>query len=235
MSSVATTSVPSSSTPTSGPPAGWHGTTGEGAATSCPSLRERKKSATRAALRRSAVALVAQRGLAAVTIEEIAAGADVSTRTFFNYFASKEDAVTGADPALVEEMVVALAARPADERPAEAMRAALLGVMASVEADHRDLLDGLRVVRSDPHLLAHHASKWAETERRLVEALALRRGTDAATDRYAALVVAVTLAASRVATLSWCDQEGRASLAAELAFHFDVLGNGLAEPERRAR
>ena len=79
------------------------------------SLRERKKRAPRDALRRSAVRLVASRGLAAVTVQDIAADADVSARTFFNYFPSKEDAVSGWDPAVLSDMVERLRKRPAGE------------------------------------------------------------------------------------------------------------------------
>jgi AcrR family transcriptional regulator len=203
-----------------------------GASSSSP-LRERKKRATRSALKRSAVGLVAARGLAAVTVEEIASGADVSSRTFFNYFPTKEDAVIGWDPTVLAEMIDGLRLRPGDEPGPAALRAMLLAVFSAFDADHRDLLERLRVIRSDPHLVAHHVLRWGETERQLVGALAERRGTDPATDHYASLVVATTLAASRTAMMSWCDKEGQVPLADELASHLDVLGTGLAEPRER--
>src|SRR6476646_4593563 len=80
------------------------------------SLRERKKLATRRSLRRAALDLIAERGFSQVTVEDIAAAADVSPRTFFNYFPSKEAALFGTDPDRVAAPDEGGARRPAAAR-----------------------------------------------------------------------------------------------------------------------
>ena len=92
--------------------------------------RDRKKLATNQSLRSAALRLVAERGLHEVTVEDIAEAADVSVRTFFNHFPSKEDAIVGLDPERVVQLRDALIARPAEEPPLVALKA-VLGEMAS--------------------------------------------------------------------------------------------------------
>ena len=98
------------------------------------SLRERKKLATRRSLRRHALDLVAQRGFMHVTVEDIAEAADVSPRTFFNYFPSKEAALFGADP----ERIAALREGVLHLAPGEPALDALRQAMVARDAgDHR--------------------------------------------------------------------------------------------------
>jgi AcrR family transcriptional regulator len=98
--------------------------------------RERKKLATRQALNEAALALVLERGFDEVTVEAISASADVSTRTFFNYFSSKEEAVLGEapDPAAVRQAVLE---RPATETQLEATCNVLGGLALEVSAAER--------------------------------------------------------------------------------------------------
>ena len=65
-------------------------------------LRERKRLATRRAIQFAVLELVAQRGLDNVTVDEVSRVADISPRTFSNYFASKEEALIGEAPSLSE-------------------------------------------------------------------------------------------------------------------------------------
>jgi AcrR family transcriptional regulator len=80
-----------------------------------PGLRERKKRATRTALSRAAIRLGIERGWHNVTIEDIAAAADVSVRTFRNYFSSKAEAIAAAHVDRMLRIADAVRAGPAGE------------------------------------------------------------------------------------------------------------------------
>src|SRR5918912_1787873 len=115
--------------------------------------RERKKLETRRALASAALHLAAERGPDQVTIEDIAEAADVSVRTFFNYFSSKEEAIIGWDPTGQTEVATKLLDRPASEPPLLAMRNVVHELIANAPdwADERALRH--RPVREHPSLL----------------------------------------------------------------------------------
>src|SRR3954470_9490460 len=115
-------------------------------------LRERKKVATRQALHEAAVRLTVEHGLDRLTVEAIADAADVSRRTFSNYFANKEEALLWSDRARIARLLEFVAARPAREPPWDAMSAAAIELAAGSSDDPRweaqvRLLRGAQPVR----------------------------------------------------------------------------------------
>lgn len=196
--------------------------------------RERKKAATRRALQEAALRLVAERGFDNVTVEDIADGADVSKRTFFNYFASKEQAVLGRDPATTDSVRRALRERPAAESPLRSLHAVLGQVAADYAGSRSDWLARRRLIRSEPRLLAASMADWIELERILVEAMSDRLGLDPERDLLPALVVSAAISAVRVATLRSRSGSGDASLPALIAEAFSALEAGLDAPANPA-
>lgn len=89
------------------------------------SLRERKRARTRQALVAAAIDLIERKGYEATTIADIAAAAEVGTRTFFSYFPSKEDVLFPETDLRVHIAVDAIAGRAPDEAPAEVLLRAL--------------------------------------------------------------------------------------------------------------
>jgi AcrR family transcriptional regulator len=115
------------------------------------SLRERKRVRTRQALIDAAAELFEERGYDGTTIADIAAAADVSTRTFFSYFASKEDVLFPDADARVRAALTAIDARRPGERP----MAILLRALGELGDAGDDLVGPmaalrLRFVRSVP-------------------------------------------------------------------------------------
>lgn len=194
-------------------------------------LRDRKKLAARRALRMAAVRLVVERGLKNVTVDDIAEAAEVSVRTFFNYFSSKEEAIVGTDPERAAELRQALLARPADEPPLVALRAVLVDLAAPLADQRDDWLLHMRVVRQEPSLLPSVLAAFATHERNLVEALAERTGTNPDRDLYPALLAAVAIAAFRVAMTHWRSSEGARSAPHLVELALTQLLAGLPPPE----
>jgi AcrR family transcriptional regulator len=203
------------------------------------SLRERKKLATRRSLRRAALDLIAERGFAHVTVEDIAEAADVSPRTFFNYFPSKEAALFGTDPDEAE----ALRERVAREAPGEPVLDALRTIVASgvnataaelaeLGGDPADWLRRMKELRADPHLRAAQAAQMAKVERALVEGIAERLGADPERDPYPGLLAAVSAAVFRSSLTFWAASGGTVPPGQVAGLAFQALADGL--PERCA-
>ncbi|GAA3013921.1 TetR family transcriptional regulator [Streptosporangium longisporum] len=192
--------------------------------------RDRKKLETRAALEHAALTLVAERGLAGVTVEDIAEAVDLSSRTFFNYFPSKEDALVGAGPASADELREKLDAVPADVPVLEALRLVWRAEAECVQKERERWLLRLKVFEQNPSLLPRLVAGGTETERVVSAAVARRTGVEPGTSGYPELVTAVTLAAFRVAMMRWSAADGRPALADLVDDAFARLAAGLPDP-----
>src|ERR1700716_3403 len=93
-----------------------------------PGIRERKKQRTRETIARAAHELFAERGYHATTLPDIAEAADVSTRTIFAYFPSKEDILFSDFPLMKDALALALAERPEGQDALETVRTFILSL-----------------------------------------------------------------------------------------------------------
>jgi AcrR family transcriptional regulator len=96
-------------------------------------LRERKRQRTREAIIDAAIELFESHGYDRTTVADIAAAADIGTRTFFSYFASKDEVLFPEADARVVAAIEAIESRDPDERPADVLLRALSDV---VDAGH---------------------------------------------------------------------------------------------------
>jgi AcrR family transcriptional regulator len=195
-----------------------------------PGLRERKKQDTRAALAGATLELAVEHGLAAITVEQIAARAGVSYRTFFNYFSGKEEALLRPGGSDHRSFAPALSAQDPRLPALDAARAALHDLLAAVEDDGAAWHLRLTVISQDETLLPRLVQLGATNEREMAVAIAARTGQDAEKDVYPALLGAVLGCAVRVTLARWHRLGGHAPLRPLLDEALDVLAAGLPDP-----
>lgn len=179
-----------------------------------PGLRARKRQQTRERLTRAAMALFLERGFEATTLDDIAAAADVSRRSFFHYFASKEDVVFAWQEELSAALMAAVAARPASESMLTAAENAIAAMARQVDANEAIAMSCLK--RDNPALQARDQVKYEKLERALAEALGKRAGAKenakenvkagVKTEREARLVAMIATGAMRVGQEAWTSE-----------------------------
>ncbi|MDL4777478.1 TetR family transcriptional regulator [Actinomadura xylanilytica] len=169
----------------------------------CHGLRERKKQRTRLALTDAALDLFLDQGYERTTIDEIVAAVEVSQRTFFRYFATKEDVLTGFLAGYDRLMAAALAARPPAERPFTALFEALRTVLSAIAEGAPDDAARFRRVRqvfeATPALLPAQMARFSASEKALAAEIARREGVNPERDLRPQIMVAFHSAATRVA------------------------------------
>ncbi|MFJ8104950.1 TetR family transcriptional regulator [Streptomyces sp. NPDC096132] len=205
-------------------------------------LRERKKQRTRDALLRAAVELFTSQGYEHTTVDAIAEAVEVSQRTFFRYFAGKDEAALGLVELTVDRFVRAVRERPPHEPPMEALRQAVLDGWYSINEVVESVvpvelyLRMYRVIESTPVLLAAYLRRSAEIEETLARVIAEREGLDVDADPRPRLAVAVFSGVMRVTERQWVAREefSLAAIHALTSQYLDQVGPALLGSWREA-
>jgi AcrR family transcriptional regulator len=194
-------------------------------------LRERKKRETRLALSHATIRLAVERGLDNVSVEDIAAEANVSERTFRNYFASKAEAVVATHIERGQRIAEVLRVRPADEPLWDALVVAVLAQFESPDDQPPNdrYAAGIQKVLAEPAVQREVFRAHAMAQDELTTAIADRTNTDAEKDLYPQIVAAVVSAGLGLAMGRWA-RDPSGSLVALLREVFDQIRAGLPDP-----
>ncbi|PBC75557.1 TetR family transcriptional regulator [Streptomyces sp. TLI_235] len=202
-----------------------------------PGLRERKKQRTRAAISDAAITLFLEHGFNQVSVAQVAEAAEVSKRTLFAYFPTKEDLVVHRLADHEAEAARVVRSRPPGATPLAALREHFLTGLRERDPitglnDHPQVLRLTRMILDAPALVARMEGFKAGAERALAEALRETADTPELTARLAAVqIVAVqwALAQDNAARLAHGESaDARSATATADAEHaFALLENGL--------
>ncbi|OZD01155.1 hypothetical protein CH275_20740 [Rhodococcus sp. 06-235-1A] len=175
-----------------------------------PGRRDRKRADTRARIEEAALTLVLRDGLGETTVDAISDLADISTRTFFNYFESKDNAVLGVHPA---EVIDELIADYIHEHPGSDLIPGIVGLMLTVmgspqSSRARMKADRLEVVKRHPEILGGQmaqftarASKLTQTIETMLTGTPFEKTSD--TTAHAELLFVLCGGAVRIALREW--------------------------------
>jgi AcrR family transcriptional regulator len=175
-----------------------------------PGRRARNRERVRAAIEDAALRLFVERGFEATTVDEIADAADVSARTFFNYFPTKEEVVFGRQRDRSDEVREAIARRPASEPPLDAIRSGI-HQLASDLSEGENVIRRMKTMTRSPTLLGRQAQirdRWTDS---IADALARRDGTREPT-RVHRLTAHIAIGVLGASLETWISTDGAADL-----------------------
>lgn len=193
-------------------------------------LRERKRRETHLRILEAARALFVARGYDGTTLEEIADAANLSRRTLFHYFRSKDDILMSMAGGMGEALVQGLDAQPPGKTPLATMMDAMKEIAAA--QPHDELLIFDKVMRSSEAVLARKRANYILSEEVLFEAMQLRWPEPAMREELR-LAANMVVSVVRLSLERFNREEGRRSLTGLMSEQFAlmarILSDGLAE------
>ncbi|MCC6217128.1 MAG: TetR family transcriptional regulator [Polyangiaceae bacterium] len=206
------------------------------AATSPAGRRALRKAETRRTIDRAALALFRERGFDATTVDEIASAAGIGRRTFFRYFASKEDLMFPYQAERERELRRIFAAAGAEEAPIAAVRRAALALARVYSEERADILSRQRIIDACPALVARETELDRNLELLIGEHFARSASSGRTAARRARLLAGAVFGVIRAAVREWTRADGQLDLVALGNEAFDLLETtapDLSQPRRR--
>jgi len=187
--------------------------------------RSRKKSRTRTDLIEAGAALFHADGFDETTTSDIAERADVSQRTLFRHFPTKEALLFGDMDDLLLELRDALAARPVDEAVLVSIRCAMISLSDNFERNRERRLLQFRLAATYPAVSGYtRAIIQAQWEREIIAAVAAKLNVDPMVDPRPEVVAGATMSAVRIATRQWTAGNGTVDFVSLVVQALEVIG-----------
>lgn len=195
-----------------------------------PSVPGRRHRTTRQAIEHTAFTLFLEKGFEETTVDDIATAASIGRRTFFRYFASKNDIAWGEFDAELDRLRLELAASPAGAPILECVRTAVVSANRYDLADVPALRQRITLMMSVPALQAHAVLRYAAWQTIVADFAAQRLGQDR-DDLIPQAIGRAALGAALAAFDSWVGHSGT-ELADWLDLALGQLARGFTGPPR---
>ena len=194
-------------------------TDSENSAEAAGGLRERKRQETLRRITDAGVRLFTAHGYEATTLDQIAAEAGISRRTFFHYFKSKDEILLSMQRGLGESIAAGLARQPVAQPPLTALRKAMLEIVAPYTSEELLKLD--RLMRASEAVQSRKQAGYILDEATVFAAL--RRLWPAEPERALRLVAMLAIGTSRVSLDAWSRDGGIRPLESYVVETFEAL------------
>jgi AcrR family transcriptional regulator len=191
-------------------------------------MAARRRRLVRTDLARVAIGLFAERGFDAVTVDDIAAAAGISGRTFFRYFATKDEVVLDYGRHLRERLLTALDDRPPAEGAVTALRNAFLSTSRVSVEDRARFVQIGRILQAAPGLRDLAEAARGTGDEPLVERVAARMGVDPRRDAAPRTIVAAMTAVAGREWRAWVEDGGEGDPAERIAAGLALVERGFA-------
>lgn len=188
--------------------------------------RERKKQETRQALEAAALKLFRTKGYDQTKIEDITEMVDVSARTFFRYFDSKEAVVFGEWQSQVHIVADFIYTRPKTEHPLIMMKEFCL-LFAQVAETQKERMFLMKEMTQSSRTIGNYEKEvlYPTIERTVAEALARHMDVDIKKDMRPCIYAGITVAAVNAARDEWVESKDKKQFREYVEEAFDIVLN----------